>query len=115
MLRKALQYQRLCGGVIALHEEDPALSGDGVMHEGAVSARLGLAGIPSMSESTMVARDAALAAYEGARVHFQHLSCVESVAALARGQAGAARASAARSPAPPDAHRRRRTHARQPL
>jgi len=34
MLRKALQYQRLCGGVIALHEEDPALSGVGVMHEG---------------------------------------------------------------------------------
>ena len=64
-LRKALQYQRLCGGVIALHEEDPALSGDGVMHEGAVSARLGLAGIPSLSESTMVARDAALAALRG--------------------------------------------------
>jgi dihydroorotase len=82
MLRKALQYQRLCGGVIALHEEDPALSADGVMHEGAVSAKLGLAGIPSISESTMVARDGALAAYEGARVHFQHLSCVESVRAL---------------------------------
>ena len=65
MLRKALQYQRLCGGVIALHEEDPALSGDGVMHEGAVSARLGLAGIPSLSESTMVARDGALAALRG--------------------------------------------------
>ena len=48
MLRKALQYQRLSGGVIALHEEDPALSGDGVMHEGAVSARLGMAGIPSI-------------------------------------------------------------------
>jgi dihydroorotase len=83
ILRKALQYQRLCGGVIALHEEDPALSGDGVMHEGAVSARLGMAGIPSLSESTMVARDAALARYEDARVHFQHLSCVESVQALA--------------------------------
>jgi len=82
MLRRALQYQRLCGGVVALHEEDPALSGDGVMHEGAVSARLGLAGIPSISESTMVARDAALAGYENARVHFQHLSGVESVAAL---------------------------------
>jgi dihydroorotase len=82
MLRKALQYQRLCGGVIALHEEDPALSGEGVMHEGAVSARLGLAGIPSVSESTMVARDAALARYESARMHFQHLSCVESVEAL---------------------------------
>jgi dihydroorotase len=82
MLRKALQYQRLCGGVLALHEEDPALSGDGVMHEGAVSARLGMAGIPSLSESTMVARDASLAAHEDARVHFQHLSCLESVQAL---------------------------------
>jgi len=90
MLRKALQYQRLCGGVIALHEEDPALSANGVMHEGTVSARLGLAGIPSISESTMVARDAAIARYEDARVHFQHLSCVESVAALAAAkQAGA--------------------------
>ena len=83
ILRKALQYQRLCGGLIALHEEDPALSGDGVMHEGAVSARLGLAGIPSVSESTMIARDAALALYEDARVHFQHLSAAESVQALA--------------------------------
>jgi dihydroorotase len=82
MLRRALQYQRLCGGVLALHEEDPSLSGDGAMHEGEVSARLGLAGIPSISESTMVARDAALAAYEGGRVHFQHLSCAESVDAL---------------------------------
>jgi dihydroorotase len=83
MLRKALQYQRLCGGVIALHEEDPALSRDGVMHEGAVSTRLGLSGIPSVTESTMVARDAALARYERARVHFQHLSAAESVEALA--------------------------------
>jgi dihydroorotase len=83
MLRKALRYQQLCGGVIALHEEDPALSADGVMHEGAVSARLGMTGIPSVSESTMVARDAALARYENARVHFQHLSCVEAVEAFA--------------------------------
>ncbi|HEY2160658.1 MAG TPA: dihydroorotase [Solirubrobacteraceae bacterium] len=84
VLRKALQYQRLSGGVLALHEEDPALSRDGVMHEGAVSARLGLAGIPSVSESTMVARDATLAGYEHARVHFQHLSAAESVLALAQ-------------------------------
>jgi dihydroorotase len=83
ILRKALQYQRLAGGVIALHEEDPELSGDGVMHEGAVSARLGMTGIPSISESTMIARDAAIAGYEQARMHFQHLSCVESVNALA--------------------------------
>jgi dihydroorotase len=89
-LRKALQYQRLCGGVISLHEEDPELSRDGVMHEGAVSARLGLAGIPSLSESTMIARDGALAGYERARMHFQHLSCVESVLALEQAKAAGA-------------------------
>ncbi|HTX09437.1 MAG TPA: dihydroorotase [Solirubrobacteraceae bacterium] len=94
VLRKALQYQRLCGGVIALHEEDPELSRDGAMHEGAVSARLGIAGIPSLAESTMIARDGALAAYEGARVHFQHLSCVESVDALAHAKQKGARVSA---------------------
>ena len=83
MLLKALQYQRLCGGVLALHEEDPSISGAGVMREGAISALLGVAGIPSVSESTMVARDAMLAGYEGGRVHFQHLSAVESVEAVA--------------------------------
>jgi dihydroorotase len=98
MLRKALQYQRLAGGVIALHEEDPALSADGVMHEGPVSARLGLAGIPSLSESTMVARDAALARYEGARIHFQHLSAVESVEALRAAKEAGARVSAEACP-----------------
>jgi dihydroorotase len=98
MLRKALAYQRLAGGVIALHEEDPALSGDGVMHEGAVSARLGMAGIPSISESTMVARDAALAGYEHARMHFQHLSCVESVEALAAAKAAGIRVSGEATP-----------------
>ncbi|HEX3911069.1 MAG TPA: dihydroorotase [Solirubrobacteraceae bacterium] len=87
MLRKALQYQRLCGGVIALHEEDPTLSHGGAMHEGAVSAALGIGGIPTISESTMVARDAAIAGYEDARVHFQHLSCVASVEAVAHAKA----------------------------
>lgn len=82
VLRKALQYQRLAGGLIALHEEDPALSGRGAMHEGELSALLGVAGIPSVSESTMVARDCALAGYEGARIHIQHLSCIESVLAI---------------------------------
>ena len=87
VLRLALQYQRLCGGVLALHEEDPTLSRDGAMHEGEVSALLGVAGIPSVSESTMVARDAALAGYEGGRVHMQHLSCIESVEAVAAAKA----------------------------
>ena len=52
VMRQALQYQLLAGRVIALHEEDPSLSGDGAMHEGAISALLGVAGIPSVSEST---------------------------------------------------------------
>jgi dihydroorotase len=98
VLRKALQYQRLAGGVIALHEEDPALSGAGAMHEGAISARLGVAGIPSISESTMVARDSAIARYEDARVHFQHLSCVESVEALAFWREAGARVSGEATP-----------------
>ncbi len=98
ILRKALQYQRLCGGVLALHEEDPSLSGRGVMHEGEVSARLGLAGIPSISESTMIARDAAIAGYEAGRIHIQHLSARESVAAVAEAKARGVRITAEASP-----------------
>jgi dihydroorotase len=98
LLRRALQYQRLCGGTIALHEEDPELSGRGVMHEGAVSAALGLAGIPSVSESTMIARDAALAGYEGARIHVQHLSAAESVDAVRAARAAGVQISCEATP-----------------
>jgi dihydroorotase len=99
VLRRALSYQRLVGGNLALHEEDPSLSGapsgrpglGGAMHEGVVSASLGLAGIPSVAESTMIARDAALAAYEDARIHVQHLSARESVEAVAAAKAAGVR------------------------
>ena len=92
LMRRALQYQHLVGAQLALHEEDHDLSRPagahephlgGVMHEGVVSAALGLAGIPSIAESTMIARDAALASYEDARVHVQHLSARESVEVVA--------------------------------
>ena len=105
MLRRALQYQRLVGAQIALHEEDHDLSRPagahqphlgGAMHEGAVSAALGLAGIPSVAESTMIARDAALAAYEDARIHVQHLSARESVEAVAAAKGRPGSRSAAR-------------------
>jgi dihydroorotase len=98
VLRRALQYQRLCGGTIALHEEDSELSGDGVMHEGPVSAALGLAGIPSVSESTAIARDAALAGYEDGRIHVQHLSAAESVRAVRAAKAAGVRISCEASP-----------------
>ncbi|MCU1679188.1 MAG: dihydroorotase [Frankiales bacterium] len=98
MLRKALQYQRLCGGVLALHEEDPTLSSAGAMHEGAISALLGIAGIPSISESTLVARDCAIAGYEGGRVHMQHLSAIESVQAVAAAKAAGIQVTCEASP-----------------
>jgi dihydroorotase len=98
VLRRALQYQRLAGGVIALHAEDPQLSGDGVMHEGLVSAALGVSGIPSVSESTMIARDAALAGYEDARVHILHLSTRDSVEQVARAKQAGVRVSAEVTP-----------------
>jgi dihydroorotase len=98
VLRRALQYQRLAGGVIALHEEDPDLSGDGVMHEGEVSAMLGMAGIPSVSESTMIARDCALAGFEQARIHVQHLSARASVEAIAAAKAAGVQVTCEASP-----------------
>ena len=87
VMRQALQYQQLAGRVLALHEEDPSLSGAGVMHEGEMSALLGVAGIPSVSESTMVARDCALALYERGRIHVQHVSARETVDAIERAKA----------------------------
>jgi dihydroorotase len=97
-LRKALQYQRLCGGVLALHEEDPTLSRGGAMNEGAVSAALGIAGIPTVAESTMLARDADLTGYEDGRVHFMHLSCAGSVQVLAAAKDAEIRVSAEVAP-----------------
>jgi dihydroorotase len=98
VMRRALQYQHLCGGNIALHEEDPRLSMGGAMHEGPVSAALGLAAIPSVSESTMVARDGALAGYESARIHVQHLSAAESVENVRAAKAAGVQISAEASP-----------------
>lgn len=87
MLRKALQYQRLCGGTLALHEEDPSLSAGGSMNEGIVSAVLGVGGIPAISESTMIARDALIAEYEDGKIHIQHVSARGSVDAIAAARA----------------------------
>jgi dihydroorotase len=98
VLRRALQYQRLCGGTIALHEEDPDLSGSGVMHEGPVSAALGLEGVPSVSESTMIARDATIAGYEEGRIHVQHVSAIESVEAVRAAKAAGVQITCEASP-----------------
>jgi dihydroorotase len=84
LMRRALQYGAVAGRRIALHCEETTLSRDGHMHEGEVSAELGLTGYPSVAESLMVERDLALAAYERQPVHLLHLSAWESVQALRR-------------------------------
>jgi dihydroorotase len=82
LLRRALQYAAVAGRTVALHCEEPTLSGGGQVHEGAVAAELGFAGYPSVAESVMVARDLALARYEERPLHLMHLSAAESVEAL---------------------------------
>jgi dihydroorotase len=98
VMRQALQYQRLAGRLLALHEEDPSLSGQGAMHEGEVSALLGLAGIPSISESVQVARDCALAVYEEGRIHVQHVSALETVQVLEHARAAGTRVTCEATP-----------------
>ncbi|HVZ95164.1 MAG TPA: dihydroorotase [Phycisphaerales bacterium] len=82
VMRRALECCRDLGAVIFDHCEDMNLTGDGVMHEGAVSFRLGLKGIPRLSESTLVARDSALALATGGRLHICHVSNKDSVHAI---------------------------------
>ena len=82
LMRRALQYSGITGRLLALHEEEPTLSRGGHMHEGVVSAELGLGGWPALAESVMVERDLALAGYESRPVHVMHVSAAESVDAL---------------------------------
>jgi dihydroorotase len=84
LMRRALQYGAVTGRTLALHCEEPTLSRDGQVHEGAVCAELGFTPYPSVAESAMVERDLSLAAYEERPVHLMHLSAKESVEALRR-------------------------------
>ena len=84
LMRRALQYSALTDLRLALHCEEPSLSRGGHMHEGAVSAELGVGPYPSTAESVMVERDLSLAASESRPIHLMHLSARESVDALER-------------------------------
>jgi dihydroorotase len=98
LMRRALAYSAVADRPLALHCEEPTLSRDGQMHEGSVSAELGLAGWPSVAESLMVERDIALAGYEGRPIHLQHLSARASVDAVRRARLAGVRVSAEASP-----------------
>ncbi len=84
LMRTALEYARTFGIPVADHCEEPTLAEGGVMHEGIVSTRLGLKGIPAAAEEIMVARDILLAQLTGGHVHLCHISTRGSVELIRR-------------------------------
>ena len=82
VMRRALEY---CKGLhlpVFVHAEDHGIADGGSMNEGVFATFWGIKGIPNAAESIMVVRDIALAELTGARVHFCHISTVESVEAI---------------------------------
>ncbi len=87
LMRRALEYARPLGVLLAQHCEDEDLVAGGVMHEGAWSSRLGLPGQPALAEESMLARDLDLVRLTGAPMHFLHLSTARSVELVRRARA----------------------------
>ena len=79
LMRRALEYVKAFGGVVAQHAQEPRLTEGAQMNEGEVSARLGLAGWPAVAEEAIIARDVLLAEHVGSRLHVCHLSTEGSV------------------------------------
>src|SRR5699024_3492827 len=79
LMRRALEYVTTFGGVVAQHAQDPRLTEGAQMHEGIVSAELGLTGWPAVAEESIIARDVLLAHHVGSRLHVCHLSTAGSV------------------------------------
>lgn len=98
VMRRALEYTSMLGMPVFEHCEDTDLAGDGVMHEGPVSLRLGLKGIPRTAESIMVARNVSLAAATGGHIHICHVSTRESVEAIREAKRNGVRVTAEVSP-----------------
>ena len=84
LMRAALEYSLTFGIPVADHCEDPWLFEGGAMHEGLVSSRLGLKGIPSATEAIMVARNIMLADLTGGHVHLLHMSTRSSLELIRR-------------------------------
>jgi len=82
LMRRALEYVKAFDGVIAQHAEEPRLTEDAQLHEGIVSADLGLPGWPAVAEEAIIARDVLLAEHVGARLHVCHVSTAGSVEIL---------------------------------
>lgn len=87
LMRRAMEYCKMVGVPVIDHCEDYSLSAEGVMHEGYWSIVLGLKGWPSIAEELIVARNAKLCEFTGARIHCQHISSAGSVKILRDAQA----------------------------
>ena len=98
LMRRALEYVKAFDGVIAQHAEEPRLTEGAQMHEGEVSARLGLTGWPAVAEEAIIARDVLLAEHVGARLHVCHVSTAGSVEILRRAKARGVRVTAEVTP-----------------
>jgi len=79
LMRRALEYVKTFGGVIAQHAQEPRLTEGAQLNEGALSSELGLAGWPAVAEEAIIARDVLLAQHVGARLHVCHVSTAGSV------------------------------------
>jgi dihydroorotase len=79
LMRRALEYVKAFGGVIAQHAQEPRLTEGAQMNEGALSGELGLAGWPAVAEESIIARDVLLAEHVGSRLHVCHVSTAGSV------------------------------------
>ena len=98
LARRAFEYLADIGIPLAEHCEDPAISQGGVMHDGAVSARLGLRGQPAAAELSIVQRDIALAEASGAQFHGCHISTASALEAIADARARGLRVTAEVTP-----------------
>jgi dihydroorotase len=98
LMRRALEYTRGLGGVIAQHAEDPRLTAGAQAHEGQIAARLGLAGWPAAAEESIVARDCLLARDAAAALHICHVSTAGTVELLRWAKAHGIRVSAEVTP-----------------
>ena len=79
LMRRALEYVKAFDGVVAQHAQEPRLTEDAQMNEGAVSGVLGLRGWPAVAEEAIIARDVLLAEHVGSRLHVCHVSTAGSV------------------------------------
>jgi dihydroorotase len=84
LMLKALEYVRAFEGTLLQMPSDASLATGGLMHESALSTRLGMPGIPVLSESLMVHRESALTRYTGSRLHLTGISSAESVTFIRR-------------------------------